>query len=556
MTLSSGTRLGPYEIAAQIGEGGMGEVYRATDTTLNRQVAIKVLPESLASDAERIARFEREAKTLASLNHTNIAQIYGFEKSSGVHALVMELVEGPTLADRIEQGAILVDEALPIARQIAEALEAAHEQGIIHRDLKPANVKLRPDGVVKVLDFGLAKALEPTGAMSPGITQAPTITTPAMTQAGMILGTAAYMSPEQAKGKTVDKRGDVWAFGVVLYEMLVGKRAFNAEDVAQTLARVLEREPDLGALPPSVPARVHQALGVCLRKDLRQRASDIHDVRLALEGAFETTAKATPDTVGSQPRLPLRRQALPVAAATAAVVGIVVGLGVWALRPSDTRPGIRSTHVLPEGRAFLSSGRQVIAISPGGEHFLYSSTDGLYLRPMDTLEDRLLISRVGGLPILPFFSPDGQSVGYVDVSLFQMKRVGVTGGASIAIADTGLATGASWGPDGTILYGRPDGIWQVSEDGGEPERVISTAPGEEAFGPQRLPGGDWVLFTLARTAGSSRWDEADIVAESLVSAERRVIRSGGETRPLRADRPPRLCPRRCALCGAVRPGPA
>ena len=228
MALTAGTPLGPYEIAAQIGVGGMGEVYQATDTTLNRQVAIKVLPESLASDAERIARFEREAKTLASLNHSNIAQIYGFEKSSGVHALVMELVEGPTLADRIAQGAIPVDEALPIAKQIAEALEAAHEQGIIHQDLKPANVKLRPDGVVKVLDFGLAKALEPTGAMSPGMSQAPTITTPAMTQAGMILGTAAYMSPEQAKGRTVDKRSDVWAFGAVLYEMLTGKRAFDA----------------------------------------------------------------------------------------------------------------------------------------------------------------------------------------------------------------------------------------------------------------------------------------------------------------------------------------
>ncbi len=212
MTLTPGTRLGPYEITAQIGQGGMGEVYRATDTTLNRQVAIKVLPESLASDAERIARFEREAKTLASLNHTNIAQIYGFEKSSGVHALVMELVEGPTLADRIAQSAIPMDEALPIAKQIAEALEAAHEQGIIHRDLKPANVKVRPDGTGKVLDFGLAKAMEPIGAMSPGMSQAPTITTPAMTQAGMILGTAAYMSPEQARGKPVDKRADIWAF--------------------------------------------------------------------------------------------------------------------------------------------------------------------------------------------------------------------------------------------------------------------------------------------------------------------------------------------------------
>ena len=233
MALASGTHLGPYEITAQIGVGGMGEVYQATDTNLKRSVAMKVLPESVAGDAERLARFQREAEVLAALNHPNIAAIYGLEKSEGMTALVMELVEGPTLENRIAQAAIPIDEALPIAKQIAEALEAAHEQGIIHRDLKPANGKLRPDGVVKVLDFGLAKALEPTGAMSPGMSQAPTITTPAMTQAGVILGTAAYMSPEQAKGRTVDKRSDVWAFGAVLYEMLSGKRAFGGDDISR-----------------------------------------------------------------------------------------------------------------------------------------------------------------------------------------------------------------------------------------------------------------------------------------------------------------------------------
>ena len=249
MALQSGTRLGPYEITAQIGVGGMGEVYRATDTKLKRDVAVKVLPSALAADPERLARFQREAEVLASLNHPNIAAIYGLEEADRTKALVMELVEGPTLANRIAQGAIPVDEALPIAKQIAEALEAAHEQGIIHRDLKPANIKLRPDGVVKVLDFGLAKALEPTGAMSPEMSQAPTITTPAMTQAGMILGTAAYMSPEQAKGKTVDKRSDVWAFGAVLYEMLTGQRAFGGEDISETLADVMRVEPAWQTLP-------------------------------------------------------------------------------------------------------------------------------------------------------------------------------------------------------------------------------------------------------------------------------------------------------------------
>ena len=267
MALTPGTRLGPYEIAAQIGVGGMGEVYKATDTNLKRAVAIKVLPASLAGDAERLARFQREAEVLASLNHPNIAAIYGLEKVDGTTALVMELVEGPTLADRIAQGALPVDEALPIAKQIVEALEAAHEQGIIHRDLKPANIKLRPDGVVKVLDFGLAKALEPTGAMSPGVSQLPTITSPAMTQAGMILGTAAYMSPEQARGKTADKRADIWAFGAVLFEMLTGRRAFEDEDVSMTLSKVLQREPDFDALPPSVPlhASVRRSACACVR---------------------------------------------------------------------------------------------------------------------------------------------------------------------------------------------------------------------------------------------------------------------------------------------------
>ena len=431
---------------------------------------------------------------------------------------------GPTLEDRIAQGAIPVDEALPIAKQIAEALEAAHEQGIIHRDLKPANVKVRSDGTVKVLDFGLAKALEPTSAMSPGMSQAPTITTPAMTQAGMILGTAAYMSPEQARGKTVDKRTDIWAFGCVLYEMLTAQRVFGGEDVTVTLARVVERDPDWTQLPGTLSPTLRTYLRRCLEKNPKQRVRDIGDVSLALEGAFETAAKATPDAVAFPPSLALWRRALPFTA-TAVVVGIVAGLGVWTLRPTGPRPLIRFTHVLPEGRALFRSGRQVVASSPGGEHFVYTASDGLYLRPMDTLEDRLLVAT--GAPIRPFVSPDGRSVGYFDLAAVQMKRVGVTGGAAGVIADAGVPYGASWGPDGTILYGQPDGIWQVSENGGEPERVIATEPGEQAFGPQRLPGGDWVLFTLTRTAGASRWDEADIIAESLTSGERRVIRSGG-----------------------------
>ena len=343
LALTPGARLGIYEIIASIGVGGMGEVYRATDTTLGRQVAIKILPDAFASDPERLARFEREAKTLASLNHPHIAAIYGFEKSAGMHALVMELVEGPTLADRVAQGPISLDEALPIAKQIAEALEAAHEQGIIHRDLKPANIKVRPDGAVKVLDFGLAKAMEPTGAMSPNVSQSPTITTPAMTQAGMILGTAAYMSPEQAKGRTVDKRSDVWAFGAVLYEMVTGRRAFEGDDVSDTLARILMKEPDWTALPAAVPPAVVTVLRRCLQKDRKQRVRDLGDVSLALEGAFETTVAGTlAPGPAIQPR-PLWRRALPVVAA-AVVASAMVGAAAWTLKPTPPLT-VYSLHV-------------------------------------------------------------------------------------------------------------------------------------------------------------------------------------------------------------------
>ena len=304
MALTSGTRLGVYEVIAQIGEGGMGAGLSGHRHEAEARRRDQDPARSLPRDHDRLARFQREAKSLASLNHPNIAAIYGLEESGGMTALVMELVEGDDLSQRIARGAIPLDEALPIAKQIAEALEAAHEQGIIHRDLKPANIKVRADGTVKVLDFGLAKAMEPAGATSAAsISMSPTITTPAMTQAGMILGTAAYMSPEQARGKAVDKRADIWAFGAVLFEMLTGRSAFEGEDVSMTLSKVLQREPDFDALPPSVPARVGQVIRVCLRKDPKQRVSDIRDVRLALEGAFETAAPQTAAPAGV-PRLP------------------------------------------------------------------------------------------------------------------------------------------------------------------------------------------------------------------------------------------------------------
>src|SRR5262245_32258703 len=355
MSLGPGTRLGPYEIVSPIGAGGMGEVYRATDTNLGRDVAIKVLPDAFAQDPERLARFEREAKTLAALNHPNIAQIYGLERSGSTPALVLELVEGETLGDRIARGAIPLDAALPIARQIAEALEAAHEQGIIHRDLKPANIKVRPDGTVKVLDFGLAKLTESNaaaGAVPNALSMSPTITSPALVSGvGVLLGTAAYMSPEQAKGKATDKRADIWAFGCVLYEMLTGKRAFEGNDVADTLGAVLRGEADWGLLSvTSGPPIVRVVLARCLEKDPKRRVRDIGDVQLALAGAFETPASS--GTGAGERRTTIRRSVTAVIGG-AAVAAVIVAVSSWLFRPiPPTVQRMRFTIAPPAAQPF------------------------------------------------------------------------------------------------------------------------------------------------------------------------------------------------------------
>jgi serine/threonine protein kinase len=352
LALTPGTRLGVYEVAAPIGEGGMGQVYRARDTKLNRDVALKVLPDSFANDAERLARFTREAQTLASLNHPNIAHIHGLEESAGLRALVMELVAGEDLSQRIARGAILLDEALPIAKQIGEALEAAHEQGIIHRDLKPANIKVRPDGTVKVLDFGLAKAMESVGS-APNVSQSPTITKPAMmTGVGVILGTAAYMSPEQAKGKPVDKRTDIWAFGAVLFEMLTGKRAFDGEGVGDTLAAVLRAEPDWKALPAEAGFPVRTLLRGCLEKDPRQRIAHISAALFVLRHQAIGAAIEGPATAGPSVRGDVRRVVLFTTAAL--ILGAAVaGMGVWLLTRSAP-PSVVRTTVTTTGSAALA----------------------------------------------------------------------------------------------------------------------------------------------------------------------------------------------------------
>jgi serine/threonine-protein kinase len=523
VALTAGTRVGPYEITAQIGVGGMGEVWCATDTNLGRQVAIKILPDAFAQDPDRLARFEREAKVLASLNHPNIAHIYGLEKADGIRALVMELVEGPTLAERIAQGPIALDDALPIARQIADALEAAHEQGIIHRDLKPANIKLRPDGVAKVLDFGLAKALAP---MSGGgeVTASPTIMSPTViTGVAVLLGTAAYMSPEQAKGRTVDKRSDIWAFGAVLFEMLTARRAFDAEDVSETLAKVLMRAPDWAALPPTTPRAVTKVLQGCLQKDRKKRIRDIGDVALALEDAADTTVTQRADATVPPVRMTWRWHLVPGFASL--VTGIVVALAMWFLRPSTEPPFVgRFDYVLPEGQLFRNTGRPMIDLSPDGSRFVYNAAGGLYLRTMGELRARLIAGTEEALTS-PTFSPDGQSIAYFQEG--QLKRIAISGGAPVVICAASNPFGVSWSSDNTILFGQPDGIMRVSANGGTPELVIRAEKGEQVDGPRMLPDGESVLFSVTRATGTTRWDQADIVVQSLRSSRRTVVLKGG-----------------------------
>jgi eukaryotic-like serine/threonine-protein kinase len=546
MSLRPGSRLGPFEIVSAIGAGGMGEVYCATDTNLGRHVAIKVLPEAFANDPERVARFEREAKTLASLNHPNIAIIHGVEKAEGTYALVMELVEGEDLSQRIARGPIPVDESLPIAKQIAHALEAAHEQGIIHRDLKPANIKVRPDGKVKVLDFGLAKLAEPSavtsGSSSP-LTSSPTFTSPAMmTAVGVLLGTAAYMSPEQAKGRLADKRSDIWAFGCVVYEMLTGRRPFVPErdgdgassemagaDVLETLAAVIRGQVDWTALPSSVPTSWRVLLRRCLEKERRKRIGDMAAALVLIEEADALAATVTPDaTRVVAPAPSVWRRALPVAAALL-VGGVLVGLVAWMLRPPlRTAPVARFAFDLPESHDYRGTGRAIMAVSSDGRAVVYNTTTGLYLRMMDQLETRLIAQTEPNLTS-PFFSPDGQWVGYFDTAAGQLKRVAITGGTPVVIASAVTNPfGASWGTDGTILFGQPAGVMRVPAAGGTPELAIKAGKGEQVYGPQRLAGGgDAVLFSVTTAAGPTRWDQADVVVQSLRTGQRTVVLRGG-----------------------------
>jgi len=496
MTMTAGTRIGIYEITGQLGTGGMGEVYRAKDSKLKRDVALKVLPADVAGDRERLARFQREAEVLASLNHPNIAHIHGLEEAAGVTALVMELVEGEDLSQRIARGAIPIDEALPIAKQIADALEAAHEQGIIHRDLKPANIKIRGDGTVKVLDFGLAKALDQgswIGDQGSGqLANSPTITSPAMTMHGVILGTAAYMSPEQAKGKPVDKRADIWAFGCVLVEMLSGTRAFKGNDVTDIITSVMRDTPDWNALPAGTPSSIRSLLRRCLEKDRKRRLDSIADARLDLEDALtaplEIACSESRSTAGTW---------LPWAIAVLMGLVVVATIVMWApwlppVLPAATRLDI-VTHRTDTPALF--------ALSPDGRHIAYiareEGTSRLWVRSLDSTTARQLPGTEGAGA--PFWSPDSRAIGFIafNAASNALKRVDLDGGTAQTLAPAAVSRGGAWFADDVIIYA-PSGtgpMMRVAATGGSPE-VVPMADSRQQSNrwPHVLPDGRRFLF--------------------------------------------------------------
>jgi Tol biopolymer transport system component/tRNA A-37 threonylcarbamoyl transferase component Bud32 len=519
-----GTKLGTYEVTSHIGSGGMGEVYQAHDSKLGRDVAIKVLPEQFARDPERLARFQREAKMLAALNHPNIAAIYGLEQSGDTHYLVMELVPGETLRERVAGGRrVPVEEALTIARQIAEALEAAHnsEKGIIHRDLKPANVKVTPEGRVKVLDFGLAKAFA-TNTATEDPSNSPTLSA-LPTQQGVIMGTAAYMSPEQARGKTVDKRTDIWAFGCVLYELLTGRAAFQGEDVTEILAAVMMKEPAFDALPANTPSAMRTLLRRCLRKDRRQRLQDATGVRIEIEEALAVPYSESAAPVGAKRGW---RQFLPWAVAL--VLSACTGIVVWNLKPSPPRPVTRTVITLPPGQelAGMEAG-PAVALSPDGTQVAYvarqDGTQQLFLRAMDSTESRAVPGTEGGDG--PFFSPDGQWLGFFAGG--KMKKIAVGGGAAVILGDAVVFRGASWDSRGMIAF-PPNAfstIMQMSDGGGAPQALTRFEKGENSHRwPEFLPGSKAVLFSAGQNTGN--WSDGQVAVQSMETGERRNLVEG------------------------------
>ena len=500
MAFSAGTRLGPYEIVELLGKGGMGEVYRARDSKLKREVAIKVLPDRFSQDAE--LRFQREAEVLASLNHPHIAAIYDLADFGPSRFLVLELVEGDTLADRVARGPIPVKESLVIASQVAEALEAAHEKGVTHRDLKPANIKITPDGNVKVLDFGLAKVLTDDAA-GVDLSQVPTVT-----REGVILGTPAYMSPEQARGQPLDKRTDIWSFGCVLYEMLTGRRAFASKTMSDSIASILDREPDWLALPETTPSTIRRLLLRCFKKDAKHRLHDIADARIEIDDVLREPAASAVEAApvaGARDALGTPRRVGALAAAAAVLVALAVAAGSW-WRGRVTSPGsslARLMITLPAAQVLEKGRFPPVALSPDGKLLVYAAAvDGgrtnLYLRPLDELTARPIPATEGANT--PFFSPDGRWLAFYANGL--LKKVSVAGGVPLTICEAPPVWSATWGENERIVFATTlasSGLWLVSANGGEPVPITTPKSDEAQHGyPQLLPGGTHLLFSVRR----------------------------------------------------------
>jgi serine/threonine protein kinase/Tol biopolymer transport system component len=534
-----GTQVGPYRIESLLGAGGMGEVYRATDTVLGRHVAIKMLPATLAQDPDRLARFQREARLLAALNHPNISAIYGAEALPGhaARALVLELVEGPTLADKLKPGRLSVDESIAIARQIVDALEAAHRQGIVHRDLKPSNIKITPDGTVKVLDFGLAKLTQRDGdATSMDATVSPTITAPhLLTGAGMLLGTAAYMSPEQAKAREADQRSDVWAFGCVLFEMLSGRRAFDGEDAAEVLGAVVRLEPDWSALPADVPKPLRTLIEECLVKERRRRIGDISTARFVLD--HMSTLAPQPASGDGGKAGPSISGYLVGALVVALLASVAVAIGLWRSgRPAT--PALSRFSFSPTGSAAVNVDpvSSDVAILPGHLVYIARGAAGtglrLLVRALDQLEPRAIAT--AGSPRAPFASPDGKSIGFVSLGSGgpTLRAVALAGGvASTLCRIDGQSRGATWSPDGYIIFGTSHvetGLQRVPASGGTPEVLTTpdTSKGElDHLWPRVLPDGRAVLFTVLPAQGGV--DQSHIWALDLRTRRKTLVLAGG-----------------------------
>ena len=522
MPLTPGTRFGAFEILSPLGEGGMGEVYRARDTRLDRHVALKLLLEAWSADADRMSRFEREAKVLASLNHPHIAQLYGIEDSGAAKGLVMELVDGVTLADRIASGPVPLDEALPIAGQIADALESAHAQGIVHRDLKPANVKVRGDGTVKVLDFGLAKLSDAGGPSSAGMSLLPTVASPVVTQAGVIVGTVAYMSPEQARGKAVDERTDLWAFGCVLYEMLVGTRPFDAGDNASdAIAAILTREPAWDALPPDTPPALRRLLRRCLQKDYARRLRDAGDARLEIDEAIAgASAEPTESRAhGGPARQPLRA-ALPWAIAAAAVVAAgVAGWFAWA--SAAPAPLTRLEMNLPPDVELFHSTSRTVGAAPDGRSIVFVGVSGgnrkVFLRRLDQFEWSAVRGTEGATTA--FFAPDGQSLGFI-ASAGELRTIALADGiVTTAARGASVLYGAAWGDVDQLVYVHDAVLWRVSRSGAQPTALTTLQDDEiiHAF-PTALPDHKTLLFAVQSRGG--RWHVEAVASDT---GERRTV---------------------------------